>query len=73
MNWSDPVFLFASLVWGLVGVGYFMYGRRRESLVASLGGVALVAASYFAPSAGSMCLIGAVLVAGVHWLLRRGE
>jgi hypothetical protein len=31
-------FLFASLVWGSVGVGYFIYGKKQQSLPAMVGG-----------------------------------
>jgi hypothetical protein len=65
-------FLFASLVWGSVGVGYFIYGKKQSSLVPMVGGVLMIAASYFAGSAWLMSLICAGLIAAVYLLLKRG-
>jgi len=65
-------FLFASLVWGSVGVGYFIYGKKQSSLVPMVGGVLMIAASYFAGSAWLMSLICAGLISAVYLLLKRG-
>jgi len=40
-------FLFASLVWGSVGVGYFIYGKKQQSLCPMVGGILMIIASYF--------------------------
>jgi hypothetical protein len=65
-------FLFASLVWGSVGVGYFIYGKKQSSLVPMVGGVLMIAASYFVGSAWLMSLICAGLISAVYLLLKRG-
>ena len=31
VNLLDANFLFASLIWGSVGAGYFIYGKRQQS------------------------------------------
>jgi len=31
-------FLFASLVWGAIGAGYFIYGKKQRSFVPMIGG-----------------------------------
>ena len=65
-------FLFASLIWGSVGVGYFIYGRKQGSWVPMLGGVLMIGASYFAGSAVLMSLICIGLMAAIYMLLKRG-
>ena len=68
----DVNFLFASLIWGSVGVGYCIYGRRQQSIVPFIGGIAMITASYFVSSALLMSLICIGLMAGVYLLVKRG-
>lgn len=65
-------FLFASLLWGSVGMGYFIYGKRQGSWLPMIGGVAMMAVSYFISSALLMSLVCAALIAAVYFLLRQG-
>jgi hypothetical protein len=72
VNLLDVNFLFASLIWGSIGVGYFIYGKRQQSIVPLMGGILMIAASYFASSALMMSVICAGLMAAVYILLRKG-
>ena len=63
-------FLFASLFWGSVGVGYFIYGKRQALLAPMLGGVAMIAISYFVSSALLMSLLCLAVGVGVYCFLR---
>jgi len=65
-------FLFASLVWGSVGLGYFIYGKKQASWIPMVAGVLMVALSYFASSAWVMSLASLGLMATVYLLLKRG-
>jgi hypothetical protein len=65
-------FLFASLLWGSIGVGYCIYGKKQQEIVPFLGGVALIAVSYLVSSALLMSLISLVLIVVVYVLVRRG-
>jgi predicted phage tail protein len=65
-------FLFASLFWGSVGVGYFIYGKKQGSWLPMVGGAAMVAASCFIASALLMSLLCAGVVVAVYSLLQRG-
>ena len=67
----DANSLIASLLWGSVGSGFFLYGKKQGEPVPLFGGLALVAISYFIESALIMSLVGAALVAGIFWLRRR--
>ena len=65
-------FLFASLIWGSVGIGYFIYGKKQTSWPAMVGGVLIVATSYLASSAWLMSVICLVLMAAIYFLLKQG-
>ncbi|HWW02847.1 MAG TPA: hypothetical protein VNZ64_24320 [Candidatus Acidoferrum sp.] len=65
-------FLFASLVWGSVGVGYFIYGKKQSSWAPMVGGVLIIAISYFVASALLMSLLCLALIAGVYLVLKQG-
>jgi hypothetical protein len=72
VNLFDTNFLFASLLWGSVGVGYFIYGKKQREMMPMLGGVAMIAASYFVGSALLMSLISIALMVAVYLLMKRG-
>lgn len=65
-------FLFASLVWGSVGFGYFVYGKKQSSWVPMIGGVLMMVVSYFIGSAFFMSLTCLAVMAGVYFLLKQG-
>ncbi len=57
----------ASLLWGLlfgsIGMGYFIYGKRQGRIAALLSGLALMIFTYFFTNAFLIVLIGSVLMA----------
>ena len=65
-------FLFASLIWGSIGVGYFIYGKKQQSLPAMVGGIVMVGVSYLVGSALLTSLISILVIVAVYWLLKRG-
>ena len=68
----DANFLFASLIWGSIGLGYFIYGKKQGSWVPMVGGLLMMAASYFAGSALVMSLIAIGIISAVYVLLKQG-
>ena len=68
----DSSFLFASLFWGSVGVGYWVYGKKQRELMPMLGGVALIAVSYLVSSWLLMTLLCLALMVAVYLLVKRG-
>ena len=64
--------LLASLFWGSVGIGFTVYGKRQAAPAALVGGVVMVACSYFINSPLILSLVSASLAAGVIWLTKRG-
>jgi hypothetical protein len=65
-------FLFASLVWGSVGVGYFIFGKKQRSWVPMVGGLLIIIAAYFIGSALLMSLVSVGIMVAVYVLLKRG-
>ena len=64
--------LFASLLWGSVGLGYFIYGKKQSAWIPMVGGVAMMAVSYLVSSALLMSLLSVGLIGVVYVLLKRG-
>ncbi len=64
--------LFASLLWGSIGLGYFIYGKRQQAFSAMGGGISMMIVSYFAGSALVMSLICLGIVGAVYFLVKRG-
>jgi hypothetical protein len=65
-------FLFASLLWGSIGFGYSIYGKKQQSLSAMVGGILMMVVSYFISSALLMSLICLGISGAVHFLVKRG-
>jgi len=72
-NLFDSSFLFASLFWGSVGAGYWVYGKRQSSMPSMLGGVAMIAVSYFVSSWFLMSLACTGLGVGVYYWMKRAD
>ena len=57
----------SSLIWGLlfgsIGIGFFVYGKRQRVIVPLVCGVALMIFPYFVSSAILLVAIGVALVA----------
>jgi len=70
----DTSALFASIFWGGLGVGFFVYGKKQQSAGPLLGGIALMGISYLiANSAVWMSLAGAGILAGLYYWSRRED
>ena len=57
----------SKLLWGLlfgsIGIGYLVYGRRQRTLMPFLAGVGLVSFPYFVEGTAVLLLIGLALLA----------
>lgn len=55
------------LLWGLlfgsIGLGYFVYGKKQNAMVPLACGLALMVFPYFVSSTLALVVIGAVLIA----------
>jgi len=69
----DTGALFASIFWGGLGLGFFVYGKKQQSAGPLLGGIALMGISYLiANSAVWMSLAGVGILLGIYLWSRRG-
>lgn len=62
MNLGSGTELFASLVFGTIGMGYFAYGKKQANFLVLGTGVALMVYPYLVPGLVMMILIGLVLM-----------
>lgn len=57
----------SELLWGVlfgsVGFGFFLYGKKQRMVVPLISGLALMVYPYFMPNAIALVLIGLVLIA----------
>jgi hypothetical protein len=57
----------AALLWGLlfgsIGLGFFVYGRRQKAVVPLLSGLALIIFPYFVSNTVALVTLGVVLIA----------
>jgi len=65
----DSGALVASLLFGLVGMGLFLYGKKAGRVVPLAAGVALMAVPYFIPNLVVLVIVCCAITT-VPWLLR---
>jgi hypothetical protein len=63
---SNPAALLASLLFGAIGAGVFMYGRKMVLWKPMAFGVVLMAYPYFVPQTWLIYVIGCVLCLGLY-------
>ncbi len=64
--------LWASMLWGAVGSGFAIYGKKQGRPVPLVGGLAMIGATYFCETALVMSIVGVALTAGIWWLTKQG-
>ena len=55
--------LFLGVLFGSIGLGFFIYGRKQRKVVPLLCGLVLMIAPYFIPDTLLLFCVGAALVA----------
>ena len=65
-------YLWASVIWGAIAGGYLIYGWRQKVMGPFIGGLAMIAASFFIVSALLMSLACIALMVIVYWLAKQG-
>jgi hypothetical protein len=55
--------LFLGVLFGSIGFGFFIYGRKQRKVVPLLCGIVLIIVPYFVPNTLLLFFVGAVLVA----------
>ena len=68
----SPGMLFASIVVGAVGFGFFQYGRKQQRIPQLVTGIVLMGYPYFVASVWWMLAIGVAIVAAMWATLKAG-
>ncbi len=69
-NHMDPLSLYASLVWGTVGFAFFIYGKKRKRQVPLIGGIVIMAVSYFLKPM-ALSLTSVAVMAAIYFFSKR--
>jgi hypothetical protein len=59
----DTSQILLSVLWGAIGMGYFVYGKKQQRFLPMLSGIALIGFPYFVESSLLSVGIGVVLTA----------
>ena len=68
----DINFLLASMVWGTVGAGCLVYGKKQSAAPALIAGLTLVALSSFVHSPLLLSALSLLCLSGMVWATKRG-
>lgn len=60
---GDPTALLWGLLFGAIGTGYFVYGKRQRELVPLLSGLGLIVLPWILSGSWGLALAGLALVA----------
>lgn len=60
---GDPAALFWGLLFGAIGTGYFVYGKKQGELVPLLCGLGLIVLPWLLSGSWSLAIAGALLAA----------
>jgi len=72
-EWLNANTLFASVIWGALGSGYFIYGKKQGKLIPAIGGIAMIAISCVVANWLLMSLLSIGVIVAVWFLLRQGD
>lgn len=64
--------LWTSMLWGAVGSGFALYGKKQGNPVPMVGGLAMIGSTYFCETALVMSIVGIALTVGIWWATKRG-
>lgn len=67
----DYTYLFAALLWGSIGMGFFIYGKKQKSLYPLIGGILLMGISYVIRTALYLSLASMAIIGGIYVMRKR--
>jgi hypothetical protein len=62
-------YIILSFIFGAIGIGYFIYGKKQHLIVAMLAGVALNVISFFVSGIFLLILTGIIIMV-IPWFIR---
>lgn len=69
-KWPTPAYIVGAILFGLIGLFAYYYGKRRERRAIKWLGVALMLYPYVVPNTGALYAIGIALSAAA-WFYRK--
>ena len=61
----DAGYLFAALVWGSVGLGFTIYGKKQQAIIPLIGGILLIGLTYIIRTGMMLSLVSIVIIAAI--------
>ena len=69
---QNSSFLWASMLWGAVASGYFIYGWKQKASIPLAAGAAMTFMSFVGPNALIMSVVCIGIMFATWWLLKQG-
>ncbi|MCH7695673.1 MAG: hypothetical protein IIB73_05170 [Proteobacteria bacterium] len=66
---DDTLSFIVYVLFGAIGLGYFVYGKRQKKIVPLICGVGLMGYPYFVNNATLLVIIGCILL-GIPYFVR---
>lgn len=66
----SPPLLLLGVIFGSLGAGYFLYGRKQRAVIPLLAGLLLMVVPTFLTNAFALVVVG-LLLGALPWLIRR--
>ena len=60
---NSPALLMWGMLFGAIGFGLFLYGKKQKSVVPLITGIALSVVPYFIANVYALVMVGVILVA----------
>ena len=70
---TEPGYLIAAMIWSTIGLSCCVYGKKSQRMSILIGGLALIAASYFAQKTWALCLLGLGILGLTHYFNQRED
>ena len=59
----DTNTLLLSILFGSLGMGFFLYGKKQQRFIPLVAGLALMVCPYFIPNTIALAVVGVILTA----------
>ncbi len=69
----DTSYLLVSVLWGAVGSGFWIYGKKQRTAPPLFGGAALVAITFFITSAIWLSVASIAIIIGIYFWSRNSD
>ena len=65
---SGTALLMWGMLFGAIGFGFFLYGKKQKSVVPLITGIALCVIPYFIANVYALVIVGVILVAIAYFV-----